>query len=91
MPLSQDLRKAFRKKAHHLRPVVITGAAGLTKAVMAEIDSALAHHELIKIRFGAGDREYRKAMIADCCKQLCADLVQQIGATATIYRKQPED
>lgn len=90
MALTQQQRKTFKQQAHHLKPVVLTGAAGLSAAVMAEIDQALNLHELIKLRFGAGDREQRKAMAQECCKELKADLVQQIGSTATIYRKNPD-
>ncbi|MDX1453742.1 MAG: YhbY family RNA-binding protein [Oleiphilaceae bacterium] len=90
MPLSQAQRKTFKQQAHHLKPVVITGAAGLTEAVLAEIELALEHHELIKIRFGAGDRDDRKAMIDECCAATGAELVQKIGATATVYRKNPD-
>ncbi len=91
MPLSQQQRKSFKSQAHHLKPVVTTGAAGLSDAVLAEIELALDHHELIKIRFGAGDRDDRKAMIAECCDKTKAELVQQIGATATIYRRKEKD
>ncbi len=90
MPLSQQQRKAFKQEAHHLKPVIMTGSAGLSTAVLAEIDLALNHHELIKIRFGAGDRDDRKAMITECCEKLKAELVQQIGATASIYRRNPD-
>lgn len=91
MPLSQQQRKTFKQQAHHLKPVITTGAAGLSEAVLAEIDIALNHHELVKIRFGAGDRDDRKAMVEDCCAKTGAQLIQQIGATATVYRKKAED
>lgn len=90
MPLSQQQRKALKQQAHHLKPVIMTGSAGLSTAVLAEINNALNHHELIKIRFGAGDRDDRKAMLAECCEKLKAEAVQQIGATASIYRRNPE-
>ena len=90
MALTPQQKKAFKQQAHHLKPVVTTGSAGLSEAVLAEIELALEHHELIKIRFGAGDRDDRKAMIGECCEQLNAELIQQIGATATIYRRNPD-
>ena len=90
MALSPQQRKELKQNAHHLKPVIMTGTAGLSTAVLAEIDKALEHHELIKIRFGAGDRDARKAMIAECCEKTKAEVVQQIGATATIYRRNPD-
>lgn len=43
-------RKAHRAEAHHLDPVVMIGADGLTPAVVKETDAALNAHGLIKIR-----------------------------------------
>ncbi|MBM3374252.1 MAG: YhbY family RNA-binding protein, partial [Betaproteobacteria bacterium] len=39
-------RRALKARAHHLQPVVIIGDAGLTPAVLGEIDRALTSHEL---------------------------------------------
>ena len=39
---------------------VSVGNAGPTKAVIAEVDRALAKHELIKVKIQADDRELRK-------------------------------
>lgn len=41
--------------AHHLQPVVMVGANGLTEAVLREAEQALLHHELLKIRVNAGE------------------------------------
>ncbi|WP_337497811.1 YhbY family RNA-binding protein, partial [Sutterella wadsworthensis] len=48
--LSRDARLTLRAQAHHLNPVVLLGASGLTEAVMKEIDRELKAHELIKVR-----------------------------------------
>jgi len=50
-----DVRK-LRTRAHPLKPVVIIGQGGLTSGVMDEINLALDHHELIKVRVNASDR-----------------------------------
>ena len=39
--LSRDARLTLRAQAHHLNPVVLLGASGLTEAVMKEIDREL--------------------------------------------------
>lgn len=84
--------KSFQKKklrvlAHHLKPVVITGQAGLTPSILNEIDQALEHHELIKVRANAEDREARARMAEQICTELNAELVQAIGHIITLYRK----
>ncbi len=77
----------LRSLAHHRKPVVIIGGAGLTEAVLAEIDQALAHHELIKVRVNAADRTQREAFIADICQRTGAEVVQKIGHIAAFYRR----
>ena len=81
------LKKFLRAKAHSLKPVVITGQHGLTPAVLNEINLALDHHELIKVRVNAGEREERQAMTDQICADTRAELIQAIGHVVTIYRK----
>lgn len=86
MPITQTHRRHLRKLAHHLKPVVIVGGAGLTETVLAEIDGRLAHHELIKVRVNAADREERQAMIDRIARETGADWVLSIGHVAAFYR-----
>jgi RNA-binding protein len=79
-------RKALKATAHHLSPVVAIGDAGLTPAVLKEIDVALRAHELIKIRVHGDDREARAAMLNEIVTQSCAGAVQHIGKLLVIYR-----
>jgi len=83
-------RRALRARAHHLHPVVMIGEAGLTTAVLNEIDIALKSHELIKIRVLGDDRQLRKALIGEICAPLAASPVQQIGKILVIFRPRPE-
>ncbi len=86
MPITQSQRRHLRKLAHHLKPVVIIGNAGLSEGVLGEIDAALAHHELIKVRVNAADREERQAMIERIAQATGADWVLSIGHVAAFYR-----
>ena len=52
MNLNKKQIQHLKGLAHSLKPVVMLGANGLTEAVVAEIDYALNHHELIKIKNG---------------------------------------
>lgn len=85
--MKTELRKFLRTKAHSLKPVVITGQHGITPAVLNEINLALDHHELIKVRVNAGQREERQAMITQICAETTAELIQAIGHIITLYRK----
>jgi putative YhbY family RNA-binding protein len=83
-------RRALRARAHHLRPVIMIGEAGLTPAVLNEIDNALKGRELIKIRVLGDDRSARAALIGNICDGLGASPVQQIGKILVVFRPRPE-
>ncbi len=83
-------RRGLRAQAHHLHPVIMIGEAGLTPAVLKEIDIALKSHELIKIRILGDDRERRSRLDDEICAALGASLVQQIGKMLVLYRQRPE-
>lgn len=91
MPLSGKDKRALRARAHHLKPVVSIGAAGMSEGVLAELDVALDQHELVKLRIAADDREQRKDLIDSLCRQANAELIQRIGHTAVIYRERTDD
>jgi len=87
MSLNEKQKRHLRGLLHQRKPVVIIGGAGLTENVMLEIDNALAHHELVKIKVNADDRAARQAMIEQICEQTKSELVQTIGHTASFYRQ----
>ena len=84
-------RRALKARAHHLEPVVLIGDAGLTPAVLAEIDVHLKSHELIKIRVSGENRDARVAMIATISATLGASPVQHIGKILVMFRPKPAD
>lgn len=85
--MDTSFRKSLKAQAHHLKPVVLLGAKGLTEAVVAETNVALLAHELIKVKINGAEKEDRIIIANDLCQQLSAELVQLIGNTAIIYRK----
>jgi RNA-binding protein YhbY len=66
------------------------GEAGLTLAVLKEIDIALTSHELIKVRVPGADRTARAALIDEIGAALDASPVQHIGKILVIFRPRPE-
>ena len=90
MALSDSQKKYLRGLGHGLKPVVMVGDAGLRESVLAEFESSLEHHELIKVRVKVGDREERDRIIMSLCDFAGAELVQRIGNTALLYRENPE-
>ena len=90
MNLSKSQKKYLRKRGHQLNPVILVADSGLSKTVLQEFDSTIAHHELIKVRIKAVDRKSRDAMINKLCQKGSADLIQRIGNIALIYRANPD-
>ena len=86
MTLTSKQKRYLRALAHNLNPVVMTGSAGLTTAVLNEIEQSVAHHELIKIKLGGTDRAGRQRMSTTICETLGAVSVQAIGQMLVIYR-----
>lgn len=82
-------RLAFKGRAHALKPVVMIGNAGLSPAVLDEIERSLKSHDLLKIKVMSDDRESREAMLQEICTVLNAAEVQHIGKMLVIYRPLP--
>ena len=89
--MKTSFKQELKAKAHHLKPVVLLGAKGLTPAVTEETNTALLIHELIKVKINGAEKAERMAIADALCEQLDAALVQLIGNTAIIYRKNIEN
>jgi putative YhbY family RNA-binding protein len=89
-PLTPAERKLLKAQAHHLKPVVMVGDAGLTPAVLAETGRALDAHGLIKVRVQGDDRDTRLAILQALCTELGCQPVQTIGKLLIVWRQQPD-
>jgi RNA-binding protein len=89
MSLSTRQKKHLRGLTHALQPVVTVADKGLTDNVMAEIESALDHHELVKIKLRT-DRETRARLIDEIALRCAAEKVHVIGQIACYFRRNPE-
>ncbi len=87
MPLSADRKKQYRSLGHNLKPIVIVAGNGLSEGVIIELNRALDDHELIKVKFAGAEREDRKVAIAEMCQITKAEIVQEIGKVALIFRE----
>lgn len=87
--LTPAQRKTYRAEAHHLHPVVMIGADGLTPAVQKEVDAALDAHGLIKVRVFSEVRATREAIFASLADALGAAPIQHIGKLLVLWRPMP--
>ncbi len=86
MALKEKQKRYLRQLAHSMKPVVMVGGSGVTPGVLAELESSIEHHELLKVRVTGAEREERDAMIVELCAAVEAELVQRIGHVAVLYR-----
>ncbi len=88
--LSTKQKQFLKGLAHHLSPVVMLGSNGLTEGVLAEIDNALNHHELIKVKIAGADRETKQLIIDAIVRETQSSNVQTIGHILVLYRPSEE-
>lgn len=93
MPVSLTPRERtmLKGRAHPLEPVVQVGHAGLSDAVVAEVERALTAHELIKVRIGGADRAAREEMGDALCARTDATPVQRVGKILVLWRPRPAE
>lgn len=86
-----DKQKLYLKGlSHPLKPVVMIGNKGLTETVLAEIENALSHHELIKVRVSGQEKAEQSEMIQDIALKTSSNLVMVIGHIGAFYRAAKE-
>ena len=83
-------RAHLKARAHALEPVVQLGSAGVTDAVVTEVDRALTAHELIKVKI-AGERDERAATGDALCARTGATAVHRVGKILILWRPRPGD
>lgn len=91
MSLSPSQRRYLRSLAHDLKPVILLGAKGATEAVVKELDLALTHHELVKVKLSGGDKEERQEQIDFLAGGTGAENVQQIGHIVVLFRRNEDE
>jgi RNA-binding protein len=87
MAITEKQRLYLRKLAHHRKVIVIIGQHGLSDNVISEVELALQHHELVKVRINTSERELRRELIGQIAERTQSDMVQQIGHLGVFYRR----
>ena len=86
MALTNKQKQYLKGLAHALKPVVQLGGNGFTEGVLAEIESALAHHELIKVKVPREDSEEKKLIMDAIIRETGAEKLQVIGHTLIMFK-----
>jgi RNA-binding protein len=83
-------RRFLRGLGVDLDPVVFVGKEGLTGALLAEIASVLKGRELVKIRLLDTVEGHRKDVAKELAARADAELVQVLGRTVLLWRRNEE-
>ena len=91
MSLTGKQRRHLRALGHELARVAQVGKGGVSAAVIAAVDRALADHELVKIKLLESldvDREEAAGLLATGTR---AEVAQVLGRTVLLYRPDPDE
>ncbi|WP_081841166.1 ribosome assembly RNA-binding protein YhbY [Alicyclobacillus macrosporangiidus] len=83
--------RALRALAHHLRPVVQVGKAGVTAGVIEQVEEVLDAQELIKVSVLDTSPLERDEVGDILVEETGASWVQSIGRTVVLYRRNKEN
>ncbi|MBN8714215.1 MAG: YhbY family RNA-binding protein [Xanthomonadales bacterium] len=87
MTLTSSQNRYLRGLAQQTRAVVLLGTKGATAAVVKELDLALEHHELVKVKLSGGDKAERLTQVAALTAGTRAEAVHQLGHTVLLFRR----
>jgi RNA-binding protein len=90
MKLTNKQIQHLKGLAHPLKPVVQLGGNGLTEGVLAEIEGALSHHELIKVKVPTDDRAEKALIMEAIVRETGAEKLQTIGHVLLLFRQSDE-
>lgn len=91
MPITSFQKRYLRGLSHTLSPIVMLGQKGVTPNLIAELNVAIERHELLKVRLSGGDKEERAAQIEALTAGSDSELVQTIGHTATLWKRNEKE
>ncbi len=88
--LTGKQRKFLRSLGHHLTHSVIVGREGISENVIQSCRESLDAHELIKVKLGQNCPVEKKHGAGEIAERTEANLVQLIGRTILLFRKNPD-
>lgn len=83
--MSEPSLRELKARSQKLRPVVHVGHDGVTDALVAAVDQALADHGLIKVRF-TDHKSERKQLAAALSQRTASRQILLVGHTVTLFR-----
>lgn len=88
--LTGKQKRYLRGLGHELKPVIMVGKNEINEPLITETDSALASHELIKVKVLESCAMDRHEVAESLAKACGADVAQVLGRTLLLYRRSDE-
>src|SRR5207237_3950513 len=88
---SGKLRHSLRGYGHALSVIVQVGKAGVTHALVRQVNDALAIHELIKIKVGSESPADRFQVAGRLAQEPGVEVVQILGRMILLYKRHPQE
>ncbi len=88
--LNSKQKKFLKGLGHSLNPVVAVGKEGLGEKLIRATALELSRHELIKVKVGKSSPVARQETAEVLSTGTGSSLVQIIGKTILLYKKNPE-
>lgn len=89
--ITSKQRRYLKKLAHDLDPTVHLGKSGLTENIRKEMEIALEHRELVKVKLQEGYNGNAKDVANFLAEELGAEFVQAIGNKFILYRESKDN
>lgn len=87
-PLASSEIRQLKARAQRLEPSVKLGRAGLTPDFLAALDTELARHGLVKVKF-TEFKDQRRELAREMAARTGSHLIWVVGHVAVLFRRPP--
>jgi RNA-binding protein len=79
----------LKARAQRLKATLKVGKEGLSPAFVAALDQALAHNELLKVKFD-DFKEEKKTLASELAEKSRSHLITRVGNVVVLFRPKPK-
>jgi RNA-binding protein len=88
-PLTNAQIRSLKAQAQRMKATLKIGKEGLSPQFLAALNDALAHRELVKVKFDEF-KEQKKELTPILAEKSNSHLVTRVGNVAVLYRQKPK-
>jgi RNA-binding protein len=88
MPLTNAKLRELKARAQLMKPSMKVGHDGLSAPFLAELETLLTRHELVKVKF-SDFKEEKKTLSPQLAAKTGSELIMRVGNVAVLYRAKP--